>query len=110
MKLAANKYMESTTMTKPLNHDRPRGNPTLWTVAARRWTLESPEQELAIGQDIQIVEIADRELAVAIAHHLLDKHAHEAFGMVSLEIHVMPPTGAPGAVGFPSPQGQPRGT
>ena len=82
-------------MPKPPEHDRPSGNPTQWTVAARRWTLESPEQELAIGQDIQIVEVADRELAVAIAHHLLDKHAHQAIGKMSLEIHVLPPQQSP---------------
>jgi hypothetical protein len=82
-------------MTTSLKHHRPSGNPTLWAVAARRWTLESPEQELAIGQDIQTVEVSDRELAVAIAHHLLDKHAHEAFGTMSLEVHVVPPQQAP---------------
>jgi hypothetical protein len=87
--------MEDGTMTKPPKHDRPSANPTLWTVVARRWTLENPEQELAIGQDIQTLEVGDRELAVAIAHHLLDKHAHEAFGNVSLEVHVLPPEQAP---------------
>jgi hypothetical protein len=83
--------MEGGKMTKPTMQDRPGGNPTLWTVAARRWALKNPEEELAIGQDIQIVEVADRELAVAIAHHLLDRHAHEAIGTMSLEIHVVPP-------------------
>jgi hypothetical protein len=87
--------MEVATMTKPPKHDRPSGNPKLWTVAARRWTLESPEQELAIGQEIETVEAPDRELAVAIAHHLLDKHAHEAVSKMSLEIHVVPPEQAP---------------
>jgi hypothetical protein len=82
-------------MTEAPKHHRPKGNPTLWTVAARRWTLDSPEQELAIGQDIETLEAPDRELAVAIAHHLLDKHAHQAFGAASLEIYVMPPQQAP---------------
>ena len=82
-------------MTESLKHHRPSGNPMLWTVGARRWTLDSPEQELAIGQEIETLEVPDRELAVALAHHLLDKHAHEAFGTISLEIHVMPPHQAP---------------
>jgi hypothetical protein len=82
-------------MTQSPKHDRPGGNPTLWTVAALRWALQSPEHELAIGQEIETVEAPDRELAVAIAHHLLDKHAHEAFGETGLEIHIVPPAQMP---------------
>jgi hypothetical protein len=74
---------------------RPSGHPTLWTVAALRWSLENSEQEIAIGQEIETVEVPDRELAIAIAHHLMDKHAHEAIGETSLEIHVMPPEQLP---------------
>jgi hypothetical protein len=74
---------------------RPSGNPTLWTVAALTWALENSEQEVAIGKEIETVDAPYRELAVAIAHHLLDKHAHEAFGKMSLEIHVMPPEQLP---------------
>jgi hypothetical protein len=87
--------LENVTMTRPSQHGRPSGNPTEWTVAARRWTLKNSEQELATGEDIETVGAPDRELAIVIAHHLLDKHAHEAFGTVSLEIHVMPPQRAP---------------
>jgi hypothetical protein len=82
-------------MTKPAKHDRPAANPTLWTVAALRWALENAEHEVAIGKEIETVEVPDRELAIAIAHHLLDKHAHEAIGKMSLEIHVMPPEQLP---------------
>jgi hypothetical protein len=82
-------------MTKSRKHDRPSGSPTLWTIATLRWALESSAHELAIGQEIETVQVPDRELAVAIAHHLLDKHAHEAFGKTGLEIHIVPPAQMP---------------
>ena len=82
-------------MTDSHKKARPNGNPTLWTVAALNWALQSPEHELAIGQELETVQVSDRELAVAIAHHLLDKHAHEAFGKTGLEIHLVPPAQMP---------------
>jgi hypothetical protein len=89
-------------MTGPQKQPRPSGNPTQWIVAALRWGVENSEQEVAMGKEIEAVEVYDRELAVAIAHHLLDKHAHEAIGRTSLEIHVTPPE-------QPSPDGEPSG-
>jgi hypothetical protein len=83
--------MEKMNMTTSHKQDRPGGNPTLWTVAALKWSFEASEEKPAIGEEIETVEIPDRELAVAIAHHLLDKHAHEAIGKIGLEVHVAPP-------------------
>ena len=82
-------------MTNSAKNKKPSVHPTHWTVAALRWSVESPKHELAIGQEIETLEVADRELAVAIAHHLLDKHAHKAFGQTGLEIHIMPPAQLP---------------
>jgi hypothetical protein len=82
-------------MTSSPKNNQPSVHPTRWTVAALRWSIESPKHELSIGQEIETLEVADRELAVAIAHHLLDKHAHEAFGQTGLEIHIMPPAQLP---------------
>lgn len=44
-----------------------------------------------LGQQIAVVDVEDREFAIAIAHHLLDRHAAEAAGRMSLEVHVHPP-------------------
>jgi hypothetical protein len=82
-------------MTSSPKNTQPSVHPTHWTVAALRWALKSPEHELAIGEEIETVEVPDREFAVAIAHHLLDKHAHEAFGQTGLEIHIVPPAQMP---------------
>jgi hypothetical protein len=83
------------TMTKSTKHDKPSGNPTLWTVAALRWALEDSDQERGFGEEIETVEVPDREIAVAIAHHLVDKHAHRAIGKTTLEIHIAPPRELP---------------
>jgi len=82
-------------MTNSPKNNQTSVHPTLWTVAALRWALKSPEHELAIGQEIETLHVADRELAVAVAHHLLGKHAHEAFGQTGLEIHIVPPAQLP---------------
>ena len=82
-------------MTSSPKNNRPSVHPTHWTVAALRWALQSPEHELAIGQEIETLHVADRELGAAVAHHLLDKHAYEAFGQTGLEIHIMPPAQMP---------------
>jgi hypothetical protein len=44
-----------------------------------------------LGQQIAAVEVEDRELAVAIARHLVDRYAEEAVGTMSLEVHIHPP-------------------
>jgi hypothetical protein len=78
---------------------------TLWTVEAVRWELREHETEyqrllakkgeqgsgVQLGQQINVVEVTDRAFAIAVAHHLLDRHAEEAAGRMSLEIHVHPP-------------------
>ena len=82
-------------MTSSPKNNQISVHPTHWTVAALKWALKSPEHELAIGEEIETLQVVDRELAVAIAHHLLDKHAHEAFGKTGLEIHIVPPAQMP---------------
>jgi hypothetical protein len=80
-------------------------HPTLWTVEALRWEFRKHETEyerllakkgeegpgVQLGQRIALVDVEDRDFALAIAHHLLDRHAEEAAGRMSLEIHVHPP-------------------
>jgi hypothetical protein len=87
--------------TKP---ERTR-HPTLWTVEAVRWEFyehESAYQRLLakkrekgpgvqLGQQITAIEVGDRELAIAIARHLLNRYAEEAVGTMSLEVHIHPP-------------------
>ena len=90
-----NNYMEKQPMTSSPKNNQISVHPTHWTVAALKWALKSPEHELAIGEEIETLQVVDRELAVAIAHHLLDKHAHEAFGKTGLEIHIVPPAQLP---------------
>jgi hypothetical protein len=77
----------------------------LWTVEAVRWELREHETEyerllarkrekgpgVQLGQQIDRAEVPDRPYAIAIAHHLLDRHAAEAAGRMSLEIHLHPP-------------------
>jgi hypothetical protein len=93
--------MVSAPKTRP---ERTR-HPDLWTVEAVRWEFREHETEylrllarkrekgpgVQLGQQIDRAEVPDRPYAVAIAHHLLDRHAEEAAGRMSLEIHVHPP-------------------
>jgi hypothetical protein len=80
-------------------------HPTLWTVEAVRWEYRKHETEqerllaekgeegpgVQLGQQIAAVDVEDRQFAVAIGHHFLDRYAEEAAGRMSLEIHVHPP-------------------
>jgi hypothetical protein len=80
-------------------------HPTLWTVEAVRWEFREHETEyqrllakkrdkgpgVQLGQRIAGADVEDREFAVAIGHHFLDRFAQEAAGRMSLEIHVHPP-------------------
>ena len=80
-------------------------HPTLWTVEAFRWEFREHETEyqrvlakkaekgpgVQLGEGITRAEVADRPFAIAVAHHLLDRHAEEAAGRMSLEIHIHPP-------------------
>jgi hypothetical protein len=77
----------------------------LWTVEAVRWEFREHETEydrllakkrekgpgVQLGQRIAGADVEDREFAVAIAHHFLDRYAEEAARRMSLEIHVHPP-------------------
>jgi hypothetical protein len=79
-------------------------HPKLWTDTAVKWELEnltryeillrsrvkSPAQEQEITSELETVEAPDLEQAVAAAHALLDKHAHEA-GDLGVEIYLLPP-------------------
>jgi hypothetical protein len=88
------------------NKDGPRTrHPTLWTVEAVRWEYRDHQSEyerllakkgekgpgVQLGEGITRAEVADRPFAIAVAHHLLDRHAEEAAGRMSLEIHIHPP-------------------
>jgi hypothetical protein len=80
-------------------------HPTLWTVEAVRWEFRKHESEeerllaeqgeegpgVQLGQRIAGADVEDREFAVAIGHHFLDRFAGEAAGRMSLEIHLHPP-------------------
>ena len=80
-------------------------HPTQWTVEALRWEFREHRSEyerllakkgekgpgVQLGERIERVEVPDRPFAIAIAHHLLERHAEEAAGRMSLEVHVHPP-------------------
>ena len=80
-------------------------HPTLWTVEAVRWEFREHKTEydrllakkgekgpgVQLGEGITRAEVTDRPFAIAVAHHLLDRHAEEAAGRMSLEIHIHPP-------------------
>ena len=80
-------------------------HPTLWTVEAVRWEFRKHKTEyerllakkgeegpgVQLGQRIAGADVEDREFAVAIAHHFLDRFAGEAAGRMSLEVHLHPP-------------------
>ena len=77
----------------------------MWTVEAVRWEFREHASEyqrllakkgekgagVQLGEQINVVEVTDRAFAIAVAHHFLDRHAEEAAGRMSLEIHVHPP-------------------
>jgi hypothetical protein len=92
-------------MAEPKNIPERTRHPDLWVVEAVRWEFREHESEyqrllakkrdkgpgVQLGQQIDRAEVPDRPYAVAIAHHLLDRHAEEAAGRMSLEIHIYPP-------------------
>ncbi len=86
-------------MTAPTDDDFRTRHPTLWTVEALAWEYKEHEPEgdvlpapkIQMGKRIQVAEVPDRPYAIAIAHHYLDRHAEEAEGRMSLEVHVHPP-------------------
>jgi hypothetical protein len=92
-------------MTAPKEKLERTRHPTMWTTEALRWEFREHESEyqrllarkgekgpgVQLGETIERVEVPDRPFAIAIAHHLLDRHAQEAAGRMSLEIHVHPP-------------------
>ena len=92
-------------MLAPKKRPERSRHPTLWTVEAVRWEFREHETEyqrllakkgekgpgVQLGQQINVVEVTDRAFAIAVAHHFLDRHAEEAAGRMSLEIHVHPP-------------------
>jgi hypothetical protein len=90
----------------PAPKERPERtrHPTLWTVEAIRWEFRDHRTEydrlakkgekgpgVQLGQQIAGADVEDREFAIAIAHHFLDRFAEEAAGRMSLEVHVHPP-------------------
>jgi hypothetical protein len=92
-------------MTTPKKRPERTRHPTLWTVEVLRWEFRKHETEherlaaeqgeegpgVQLGQRIAGADVEDRELALAIAHHFLDRFAEEAAGRMSLEVHLHPP-------------------
>ena len=91
-------------MSSPKKRLERTRHPTLWTVEAVRWEFRKHkteyERQLAkkgeegpgvqLGQRIAGADVEDREFAIAIGRHFLDRFA-EAAGRMSLEIHIHPP-------------------
>ena len=92
-------------MAAPKKRSERTRHPTLWSVEAVRWEFRQHESEyqrllakkgeegpgVQLGQRIAGADVEDRDFAIAIAHHFLDRFAEEAAGRMSLEIHVHPP-------------------
>lgn len=92
-------------MAPPKTRPERTRHPSLWSVEAVRWEFRKHETErerllaetgeegpgVQLGQRIASVDVEDREFAVAIGHHLLDRFSQEAAGRMSLEIHIHPP-------------------
>jgi hypothetical protein len=92
-------------MTSSQEHDDFGRHPKLWTVTAVNWVLENPDysykillgspikdpaQEIDMTSELESVEAPDLEHAIAVAHQLLDKHAHD-IGEFGLEIYLTAP-------------------
>lgn len=92
-------------MPEPKKRPERTRHPTLWTVEAVRWEFREHETEyqrllarkrekgpgVQLCQQIAAVDLEDREFAIAVARHFLDRFAEEAAGRMSLEIHIYPP-------------------
>jgi len=92
-------------MTRMKSRPERTRHPTLWTVEAVRWEFREDASDyerllakkgekgpgVQLGQQINVVDVTDRAFAIAVAHHFLDRHAEEAAGPMSLEIHIHPP-------------------
>jgi hypothetical protein len=92
-------------MSEPKTRPERTRHPTFWTVEAVRWDFREHESEyqrllarkgekgpgVQLGQQISAIDVPDRDFALVVAHHLLDRHIEEAAGRMSLEIHVHPP-------------------
>jgi hypothetical protein len=97
--------METPIMAAPKKRLERTRHTTLWTVEAVRWEFRKHETErerllaekgeegpgVQLGQRIAGADVEDREFAVAIGHHFLDRFAEEAAGRMSLEVHLHPP-------------------
>src|SRR5919106_456028 len=92
-------------MMTPKDKPERTRHPTMWVAEVLRWEFRAHESEyqrllakkgekgpgVQLGETIARAEVPDRPYAIAIAHHLLDRHAEEAAGRMSLEVHVHPP-------------------
>jgi hypothetical protein len=92
-------------MPEPKKRPERARHPTSWTAEVVRWEYRKHETEhdrlladkgeedprVQLGERIALVDVDDRALAVAIAHHFLDRFAEEAAGRMSLEVHLHPP-------------------
>ena len=92
-------------MAAPKKRPERTRHPVLWSVEAVRWEFRRHETEqerllaekgeegpgVQLGQQIAAVDVEDREFAIAVGRHFLDRFAAEAAGRMSLEIHIYPP-------------------
>ena len=81
-------------MTAPEARPARMRHPTLWTVEAVRWEYREDTEEgpvVQLGEVLDAVEVSDSGVAIAIGHHLFDKHAERAAGRMSVEVHLHPP-------------------
>jgi hypothetical protein len=53
--------------------------------------VNASQPKLAISDEIESVQVPDRELAVVIGHELLDRYANEPFAEMSIGVIIMPP-------------------
>ena len=92
-------------MTKSTTEGPSGRHRDLWRVEANRWVhseFATPCERLLArryerrpgieqGEELESAEVADRTAAIALAHQYLDRHAEEAVGRTSLEVHIRPP-------------------
>src|SRR3954470_17815945 len=92
--------MTTSTIESPSGRHR-----DLWRVEANRWfysefatayarLLASRYERgpgIEQGEELEAAEVPDRAAAIALAHQYLDRHAEEAVGRTSLEVHIRPP-------------------
>ena len=73
---------------------RPTGGSTASTRPRYAQLLASKHERgpgIEQGEELEAAEVPDRAAAIALAHQYLDRHAEEAVGRTTLEVHIRPP-------------------